>query len=202
VENKFVAVLDKVEKVERALKQLKAYINDQHVPVDVPKAIETAFNIEDMLFEVTEGLQDLEMESVDFTGINLDQAFENNPVSDYVQAGIDYVSGDLSALGRMMDAAKRITDFSLDNEKEEAADVLQRVTEREEENAKQLSYQLSRIEEVLQGTDIDNWSEEQVELARFFLQFQPDNTLNEVELLTPHGVKLVWKRRRYLGATK
>lgn len=202
MENKFVAVLDKVEKVERALKQLKAYINDQHVPVDVPKAIETSFNIEDMLFEVTEGLQDLEMESVDFTGINLDQAFENNPVSEYVQAGLDYVSGDVSAMDRMMAAAKRITQTKVVTSEEGATDLLNRILDSEEAFAEQLESALESIEHVLEGTKIDNWTKDQVELARYFLQFQPDCTLNEAEALTPHGVKMVWKRRRYLGAAK
>lgn len=196
MENK-VTVLEKIEKVRQFLNRVEAYVGENNT-----KAVEESYNADRVLAEVIIDLEDLEMAHVDFAGINLDEAFEGNPLSDYVQAGIDYVSGDVEAVGRMMEAVSRITGTKVVTSEEGATDLLNRILDTEEEFAEQLEKSLEAIENVLEGTNIDNWTEDQLELARYFIQFQPDTSVYEAEMLTPHGVKMVWKRRRYLGAAK
>lgn len=193
--NKFK--LEKIEKVRQFLNRVEAYAGDYNT-----KAIEEAYNADRVLAEVIMDLEEDEMADVDFSGINLDEHFKNNPVSDYVQAGIDYVSGDESAKDRMIDAASRITEGKVVTSEESATDLLNRILDTEEEFAEQLENSLESIEHVLEGTKIDSWTEDQIELARYFLQFQPDASVNEVDALTPYGVKLAWKRRRWVGSAK
>lgn len=199
MDNKLFAVAEKIDEIQRVLDRAKAIVFTKGAEYMVPAMVDLVTEASEMLDETALGLEDYQMSKVDFDGINLDKAFEGNPVSDYVTALVDYNLGDEKAADRIYEALDRITEV---NKEDEAILILQDVTDREHEIAMEVSKDLERIERVLEGTEIDKWSHAQTELARYFLSTQPDNDFRSVELLTPHGVGLAWKRRRYLGAAK
>ena len=198
---KLFEVAKKIDEAKIALDRTKAGIFK--LEPSVTDILADAVKASDILEQIFYELEDIEMEQVDFDNINLDKHFEGDPISEYIQAGIAYaISGDESELERRKEAASRIDGTKVVTSEEGAADLLNRILDAEEEFAEQLEKSLEAIENVLEGTKIDSWTEDQVELARYFLQFQPDASVNEVDALTPNGVKIVWKRRRWTGAAK
>ena len=149
-------------------------------------------------------LEDLEMGQLE---IDVDKHFEGNPVSEYVQAGIDYISGDETAIGRMMDAASKISAEQKGENKMgytylEPAQALEALKLFDEDYYNAVNEALEGIEKHFEGTIIDGWTDDEVELARYFLSHNSNTSHFEVGMLSPHGVKVAWKRRRYMGAAK
>lgn len=206
MENELFAVAKEIKEIEIALERAKSQIFKKEP--NVSSILDIAFHASSLLDKVVDKLEDIEMGEVDFSNINLDKHFEGNPVSEYVQAGIEYASGDDSAIERMMGAFSKISEEQK-GEKEETeyvellpAEALKSLKENDEHYYGYVNECLKGIEEYFEGTVIDNWDDTEVELARYFLQFKGDTTSFNVEGLNPQGVKLAWKRRRYVGAAK
>lgn len=196
-------VAKQIEEIKIALERAKGgiYVKDPNVS----KILDDAFQAQSIMDSVLDKLEDIEMGNLDF---DIDKHFEGNPVSDYVQAGIDYISGDETAIGRMMDAASKISEQQKGENEEmeytylEPAQALEALKLFDEDYYNAVNEALEGIEAHFEGTNIDEWDESEVELARYFLRHNANTSHFEIDMLTPHGVQLAWKRRRYMGAAK
>jgi hypothetical protein len=196
-------VAKQIEEIKIALERAKGgiYVEDPNVS----KILDDAFQAQSIMDKLLDKLEDLEMGQLK---IDVDKYFEGNPISEYVQAGIDYISGDETAIGRMTDAYNKWNEEQKgENEKMkytylEPAQALEALKLFDEDYYNAVNEALEGIEKHFEGTIIDGWTDDEVELARYFLSHNSSTSHFEVGMLSPHGVKVAWKRRRYMGAAK
>src|SRR5437763_9024837 len=159
-------VAKQIEEIKIALERAKGgiYAKDPNVST----VLDDAFQAQSIMDKLLDKLEDLEMGQLE---IDVDKHFEGNPVSEYVQAGIDYISGDETAIGRMMDAASKISAEQKGENKMgytylEPAQALEALKLFDEDYYNAVNEALEGIEKHFEGTIIDGWTDDEVELAR------------------------------------
>jgi nucleoside 2-deoxyribosyltransferase len=138
----------------------------------------------------------------------LDYLFEDNPVTDYVDARINFAMGDDSEenLERMKNAADKISE-SYDEDEEcvcsadehcedcplELVSLHSYVTALDEDISQEVNAVLDMIEDHLQ--DAESFDKEDTDLIRFYLRHLPSSSFNDIEELSDRAVQLAFKTR-------
>jgi nucleoside 2-deoxyribosyltransferase len=137
----------------------------------------------------------------------LDYLFEDNPVTDFVDARINFAMGDESEenLNRMKAAAEKISEGyeeaeCLCSEYEGCSDcpleeisLYNYVVSLDGEISYEVNAVMDMIEDHLE--DVEEFDEEDMELIRFYLRNLPTNSHTDIEGLSDRAVQLAFKTR-------
>ncbi|QIW88646.1 hypothetical protein P59_048 [Bacillus phage P59] len=137
----------------------------------------------------------------------VDYLFEDNPVTDFVDARINFAMGDESEenLERMKNAAEQISEAygeeecvcSADEHCEdcplELVSLHSYVTALDEDITAEINVVLDMIEDHLH--DVDSFDKEDTDLIRFYLRHLTTSSFNDIEELSDRAVQLAFKTR-------
>ena len=168
-----------------------------------------AQSIQNKLDDLDENM-DIELTNIP----NIDNLFEGNPVTDYVNARVEYALGNDSQenVKRMLEAANEINDMTVYEDEDEVdldcetdctretctcfpdQTLYEYVTSVDEAMTEEINNMMDIID--IEFTNQDVFEGEDVELLRFYLSHLPMNSKTEVDVMSDRQVVLAYKQRQ------
>ena len=136
---------------------------------------------------------DPEKTKLDLTSVN--ELFSEHPVTDFVSARFDYAKGDQSpeVTSKMLAAAKKLREEQALPSKAELYD---RVRSYDEITTNELTLLMDDIEKVLKDGDKDSYTEQDIEMIRFFFSNLPMNRKIDIDAASDADIESMWAKHK------
>lgn len=187
--------------VEKSLLALNTYLSPHKVDVNhaYERAVDLLHNVNILVDKLEEQDENLDLEKTKIPSI--DQYFEGNPVTEYVNASFDFIKEQtLENQDRLVEAANKVKETQLkedfNDEDVEIITLLEYIKLVDTEYAEELRNNLDMIEEYING--LESYSADDLELIRYYLKHLPNNSDHDIEMLSDRAVELAWKRKKMI----
>ena len=193
--------------LERKLKDISVKLVELYTQMDTSeakatqgvydKAIELYSAVGQFIEALEEADENLDPEKTNIP--NLDHLFLGNPVTEYVEAVMDVLSG-AGKMGTVLQAAQKLAQHQAEPEEKDEMPLADYVTqfgfgELDPEEV------MDVIQNVLDRRTTE-FSEDDHKLIRFYLKQKPFNNPEEIDQLSPRALELAWKRFKYMRTVK